>query len=92
MAKELGIMLIIAAIVAAFLYAKMILIWRDVMLEQNERRKKDMERLRELRSKQAKPVRQNDQTQEVCPVCGNLKYEDHRVCYDCFKEGKFKTN
>lgn len=49
--KELGIMLIIAAIVVAFLYSKMILIWRDVMLEQNERRRKDMERLRELHAK-----------------------------------------
>ena len=49
--KELGIMLIIAAIVVAFLYSKMILIWRDVMLKQNERHRKDMERLRELQTK-----------------------------------------
>ena len=49
--KELGIMLIIAAIVVAFLYSKMILIWRDVMLKQNERRRKDMEKLRELQKK-----------------------------------------
>ena len=49
--KELGIMLIIAAIVVAFLYSKMILIWRDVMLKQNERRRKDMQRLRELQAK-----------------------------------------
>ena len=54
MPKELGVMLIIAAIVVAFLYSKMILIWRDVMIEQNERRSKDMERLRELRAKQTK--------------------------------------
>ena len=40
--KELGIMLIIAAIVVTFLYSKMVLIWRDVMIEQNERRRKDM--------------------------------------------------
>lgn len=49
--KELGIMLIIADIVVAFLYSKMILIWRDVMLKQNERRRRDVERLRELQTK-----------------------------------------
>lgn len=46
--KELGIILIISSLVAAFLYAKMILIWRDVMLKKNERTRKDIERLREL--------------------------------------------
>jgi len=46
---ELGIIVIIAAIIVAFLYAKMILIWRNVMLKQNERWLKDAERLRELR-------------------------------------------
>lgn len=48
--KELGIILIIAVIVMAFLYAKMILIWHDVMLKRNERLKKEMERLRELQA------------------------------------------
>lgn len=52
--KELGIILIITAVVVAFLYAKMVLIWRDVMLKRNEQIRKDMERLRELRSEQYK--------------------------------------
>jgi hypothetical protein len=52
--KELGIMLIIAAIVVAILYSKMIFIWHDVMLEQNEKRREDMKRLRELQAKHRK--------------------------------------
>lgn len=52
--KELGIMLIITAVIVAFLYAKMVLIWRDVMLKRNEQIRKDMERLRELRIEQSK--------------------------------------
>jgi len=33
-----------ASIIIAILYIKMVLIWRDVMLKQNERRKRDIER------------------------------------------------
>ena len=43
---ELVIMFIIAAIVVAILYAKMMFIWRDVMLKQNERWFKNAEKLR----------------------------------------------
>lgn len=39
--KELGIIIIAAAIIIGFLYSKMVLIWRDVMLKQNEIRKKN---------------------------------------------------
>ena len=46
---ELGIMLMIAACIIAFLYVKMILIWRDVMLKQNDRWLKDTEKLRKLK-------------------------------------------
>tara|TARA_R110000782_G_scaffold387_1_gene1251 strand:- start:398 stop:562 length:165 start_codon:yes stop_codon:yes gene_type:complete len=48
--KELGIILIITAVVVAFIYAKMILIWRDVMLKKNEQTLKDMERLNYLKN------------------------------------------
>ena len=43
--KELGIILIIISVVVAFIYGKMILIWRDVMLKRNEQTRRDMERL-----------------------------------------------
>jgi len=50
--KELAIILIITAVVVTFFYAKMVLIWRDVMIKRSEQIGKDMERQRELRSKQ----------------------------------------
>ena len=34
--KELGIIIIITAIIIALMYGKMILIWRDAMLKKNE--------------------------------------------------------
>ena len=43
--KELGIILIIISVVVAFIYGKMILIWRDVMLKRNEQTRRDVERL-----------------------------------------------
>ena len=45
---ELGIILIIATIIVAFLYTKMILICRDVMLKQNKRLKKEYEKIQQL--------------------------------------------
>jgi uncharacterized protein YhhL (DUF1145 family) len=50
MPKELGIILIIAVIIVAFIYGKMILIWRDVMLKKNEQTRKDIERLKYLKT------------------------------------------
>ena len=47
--KELGVILIITAAITAFIYGKMVLIWRDVMLKQNEQTKKDIERLHYLK-------------------------------------------
>lgn len=45
--KELGIVLIIAAIIIVFLYAKKILIWRDVMLKRNEQIGVDLDKLKD---------------------------------------------
>jgi len=42
---ELGVVLIIVAGIIAFMYGKMILIWRDVMLKNNEKIKRDLEML-----------------------------------------------
>jgi len=43
--KELAIALIICACIIAFLYTKMILIWRDVMLKQHEKLTKEFNKL-----------------------------------------------
>lgn len=47
-AIELGIMLMICAVVVACLYSKIVLMWHDAMIEQNEKGRSDMERLRGL--------------------------------------------
>jgi selenophosphate synthase len=52
--KELGILIIITAIIIALMYAKMILIWKDVMLTKNEKIRKDMERLHNLKKNRHK--------------------------------------
>jgi uncharacterized protein YpmB len=52
--KELGILIIIIAVIIAFIYGKMILIWKDVMLTKNEQIRKDMERLHHLKKNRHK--------------------------------------
>lgn len=48
-----GVALIIAAIAIAILFIKMIFIWRDVMLEQNDRRANDIKRLNEYKERKS---------------------------------------
>ena len=45
------IMIIIASVIIALLLCKGSLIWRSVMLEQNEQRRKDFERVKESKER-----------------------------------------
>jgi len=47
----LGVLIITEACVIAALWIKAGFIWRDTMLEQNEQRRKDLDRLNYLKSK-----------------------------------------
>jgi hypothetical protein len=45
-----GILIIFLTLIIALLFAKGVLIWRDVMLKQNQKWYKDAEKLRTLKS------------------------------------------
>lgn len=62
----LGLILIIAAIVIALLFAKGVLIWRDVMMKQNEVCFNDADKLRSC-------APASDQPPITCPCCGSDK-------------------